>query len=114
SRAERDLARRLVGDMPPHEVVGAGFEDTRPSDANGFRRRHHLGGDLVSYAGRREPGKNFPLLIEYITLYAKALGRPGPVTLVTMGSGTVTVPHASRGLVADLGFVTAMEKARAI
>jgi len=114
SRAERDLARRLLAAMPPHQVVGAGFDDIRPSDANDFRHRHHLGGDLVSYAGRREPGKNFPLLVEYITLYAKALGRASPVTLVTMGSGRVTLPHASRGLVADLGYVTAAEKAEAI
>jgi glycosyltransferase involved in cell wall biosynthesis len=114
SAPERDLARRLLGDIPPHRVVGIGFDRPERVDPDAFRRRRALAGDLVVYAGRREGGKNFPLLVEYVALYAGALSRSGPVTLVTTGSGSVDVPESAKRLVADLGFVSADEKYEAI
>ena len=111
---ERDLARRLLGNLPPHRVVGVGFDDPEPTDVAAFRRRHGLAGDLVVYAGRREGGKNFPLLVEYTTLYGRILSKLGPVTLVTTGSGAVDVPRSAKRFIADLGFVSRREKFDAI
>jgi glycosyltransferase involved in cell wall biosynthesis len=105
SEAERDLAARLLGRLPEHRVVGEGFEAVVGVDGDGFRRRHRITGDAVAYAGRRERGKNYHLVLEYVTLYARALSRRGPVSLLAMGGGPLQAPPASRPLVVDLGFV---------
>ena len=106
TEAERDLAASLLGELPPNRVVGEGFEPAAGVDGEGFRRRHRLDGDAVAYAGRRERGKNYHLVLEYVTLYARALSRRGPVRLLAMGGGPLQPPAAARPLVCDLGFVT--------
>jgi glycosyltransferase involved in cell wall biosynthesis len=105
SEAERDLAARLLGELPEHRVVGEGFTPAAGVDGPGFRRRHRIAGDAVAYAGRRERGKNYHLVLEYVTLYARALSRRGPVSLLAMGGGPLQPPPVSRPLVVDLGFV---------
>jgi glycosyltransferase involved in cell wall biosynthesis len=109
TEAERDLARRLLGGLPEHRVVGEGFEPSPGVDGAAFRRRHRLEGDAVAYAGRRERGKNYHLVLEYVTLYAQALSERGPVTLLAMGGGPLQPPPATRPLVRDLGFVSHAE-----
>ena len=106
SEAERDLAARLLGALPPHRVVGGGCELPGAVDGAGFRRRHHLDGDALAYAGRRERGKNYHLVLEYVTLYTHALSRQGPLTLLAMGGGPLQPPASARSLVRDLGFVS--------
>jgi glycosyltransferase involved in cell wall biosynthesis len=106
TEAERDLAARLLGTLPSHRVVGEGFEATGAVDGPGFRRRHGIEGDVLAYAGRRERGKNYHLVLEYLTLYGRALSRRGPVTLLSMGGGPLRPPPAARPLVRDLGFVS--------
>jgi glycosyltransferase involved in cell wall biosynthesis len=114
SAPERELAARLLGDaMPPSEVVGAGFDEPPALDAPGWRRRTRLDGDLVSYAGRREIAKNFPLLLRWMTAYDEGLSRRGRATLVAMGSGEIRAPRSARGVVRDLGFVSQHEKLEA-
>jgi glycosyltransferase involved in cell wall biosynthesis len=114
SAPERDLAQRLLGSLPPHDVVGAGFDDT--VSVNGATFRHQLGmaGDLIAYAGRRERGKNFPLLVEYVTLYGRVFDTGSPVTLLAMGSDPIVVPSVAKSFVVDLGFVEAHRKLDAI
>ena len=110
SSAERDLAARLLGDLPAHTVVGAGFAAPPRLEPERARRRHRLDGELVAYAGRREIAKNFPLVVECVTVYDRALGRRGPVTLAAMGSGRVAVPASARGVIADIGYVDHQDK----
>lgn len=106
TEAERDLAARLLGELPAHRVVGEGFEACPRVDGAGFRRRHRIEGDALAYAGRRERGKNYHLVLEYVTLYGHALSRRGPVTLLSMGGGPLQPPATGRPLVRDLGFVS--------
>ena len=105
TEAERDLAARLLGELPPNRVVGEGFEPAAAVDGEGFRRRHRLDRDALAYAGRRERGKNYHLVLEYVTLYSRALSRRGPVRLLAMGGGPLQPPESARPLVCDLGFV---------
>jgi glycosyltransferase involved in cell wall biosynthesis len=114
TEAERDLAASLLGRLPESRVVGEGFEPAAGVDGRAFRRRHGLDGDAVAYAGRRERGKNYHLVLEYVTLYARALSRRGPVALLAMGGGPLRPPPASRGLVVDLGFVDHAEMLAAL
>ena len=66
SAPEAALADKLygIGDRPSG-VVGLGFDPAPPGDAGAFRRRHGLEGPLLVYLGRKETGKNVPLLIQY-------------------------------------------------
>ncbi len=112
---EHDLAARLLGDsLPPHRVVGVGFDAPGVLDAAAWRRRNGLSGDLVAYAGRREIAKNFPLLLQWMTAYDQGLSRCGPATLVAMGGGEIRAPLSAQGVVRDLGFVSQAEKLEAM
>lgn len=112
--AEARLARDLLGELPPHRTVGFGFDPAPPTDAAVYRASRRLEGDLVTYVGRRERGKNFPLLLSYITAYDRLLSAQPPVMLLTLGSGSYEVPSVARHLMRDLGFVSTDEKFQAM
>jgi glycosyltransferase involved in cell wall biosynthesis len=107
SPGERKLASRLLGVDDPGPVVGMGFE-AAPGDASAFRDRVPVRGDFVLYAGRREEGKNTPLLIDYFRRFCSQ--NPGRAALVLMGVGDVSIPADSSNLVFDLGRVTERHK----
>jgi glycosyltransferase involved in cell wall biosynthesis len=107
SEGERRLAARLLGVDDPGPVVGMGFRALE-GDPAAFRDRTPVRGDFVLYAGRREQGKNTPLLIDYFTRFCSE--RPGLAKLVLMGAGEVRVPPASSHLVIDAGRVTEQQK----
>jgi glycosyltransferase involved in cell wall biosynthesis len=103
SAGERDVAGRLIPGLPPGRLVGAGADLPAPLDAEAERRRLGLDGVAVSYAGRREGAKNFPLVAEVVA--AANLARHRPVTLVAMGDGPVNLPAMAAPFVRDLGRV---------
>ncbi|HWG74294.1 MAG TPA: glycosyltransferase family 4 protein, partial [Acidimicrobiales bacterium] len=108
SEPEHGLAHRLGPVAPRHRVIGAGVDVPASYDASGFRARHGLGRPFVLYAGRREPDKGWPWLLE---TYARAVALGGvDVDLVTAGVGEVTVPAAAAGRVIDLGFLPDVER----
>ena len=111
SPPEAALADKLygIGDRPSG-VVGLGFDPAAPVDPEPFRRRHGLEGPLLVYLGRKETGKNVPLLIQY-TLRYRAVRRTD-LTLVLAGDGPVTVPPNTPGL-RDLGYLEPAAKAAA-
>lgn len=111
AQPEADLARKLYGvEDRPGGVVGMGFEPPPPADPAAFRRRHRLEGPLVLYLGRKEAGKNVPLLLEYVTRYRETGGRE--VTLVLAGDGPVAPKPGAPGI-RDLGYLDVAEKAEA-
>jgi glycosyltransferase involved in cell wall biosynthesis len=107
SPGERRLASRLLRIDDHGPVAGMGFN---PLEANpfAFRDRTPVRGDFVLYAGRREAGKNTPLLVEYFRRFATE--NPGSASLVLMGAGEVAVPLDSSHLIFDLGSVGEQEK----
>jgi glycosyltransferase involved in cell wall biosynthesis len=112
SSGERAVAERIVPDLPPGRLVGAGIElppgRIDPEDA---RRGLGFDGTVVSYAGRREGAKNFPLVAEAVT--AANLGWGQRITLAAMGAGPAVLPAAARPFVRDLGRVDDDVKLRA-
>lgn len=111
TQAEQALADRLfpAKNGQIRTVIGGGVDTDWQGDGRRFRQKYGLDDTpFVLYAGRREPGKNTPLLLNYWTQYMKQTGRP--VRLVLLGAGQVTVPAAVRDHVLDLGFVSAQEK----
>jgi glycosyltransferase involved in cell wall biosynthesis len=111
SPPEAALAEKLygIGDRPAG-VVGLGFDRPAPADPAAFRRRHGLEGPLLVYLGRKETGKNVPLLIEYALRYREV--RRADLTLVLAGDGPVTAPPDTAG-VRDVGYLDAAAKAAA-
>ncbi len=107
SPGERGLAARLLGIENPGPVVGMGFH---PSDGDraAFRDRTAMRGNFVLYAGRREEGKNTPLLIDHFRKFA--VQNPGMASLVLMGAGDVSIPPDSSHVIVDLGRVTERQK----
>ena len=105
SPPEAALAEKLygIGDRPAG-VVGLGFDPPPPADPAAFRRRHGLEGPLLVYLGRKETGKNVPLLIQYALRYRAV--RRADLTLVLAGDGPVTAPPDTPG-VRDLGYLDA-------
>ncbi len=107
TRAEEVLARRLMGEDIAGWVVGMGFE-RKPSDGRRFRAKYGLEGDFLLYMGRREPGKNTPLLIQYFCNYLHHTGRD--LKLVLTGSGAVEIPYRFMESIIDLGYIGERDK----
>jgi glycosyltransferase involved in cell wall biosynthesis len=110
SEAELRLADRLYG--PPQgqlrRCLGGGVDTDFRADAGRFRRTYGVEGPFVLYAGRRDAGKNVPLLLDYWHRYILAGRRD--LKLVLIGSGSVAVPPEIEDSVVDLGFVPAQSK----
>ena len=116
TEAERALADQLFPAQSGQlrEVFGAGVDVEGEGDAARFRRRTGVDGPFVLYAGRREPGKNTPLLLDYWARYWAATGRRRDARLVLLGSGEVALPPAAAGGILDLGFVPPQDKLDAL
>ena len=110
SQPEALLARTLVGRLAASRVVGSAVDVPPATHPARFRGVHGLTGPLFSYAGRRESGKNFPLLLEGVSAFNKGCGRSGPATLVLMGTGPETVPDAAAAYVCDIGLASERDK----
>lgn len=114
SESEEPLADLFWGPVnsqdPPQirQVLGGGVDTDFAGDGNRFREKYGLNSPFVLYAGRREPGKNTPLLIGHWQRYLKEQERD--VKLVLIGSGKVHIPMAVKGQILDLGFVSAQDK----
>ncbi len=111
SEAEQALATALFPPSPGqiHRVVGVGVETDWQGDGARFRAKYGLGQrPLLLYAGRREPGKNTPLLLQYWQRYVVEYGRDA--ALVLLGAGDVAIPPTLQDVVIDLGFVPLQDK----
>src|SRR5262245_10910347 len=111
SSPEAALAEKLYGIADrPAGIVGLGFDPPPPADPAAFRQRHALEGPLLVYLGRKEVGKNVPLLIEYARRYRES--RRSDLTLVLAGDGPVTAPPGTSG-VRDVGYLDVAAKTAA-
>lgn len=115
SNPERLLAERLFSIKDkPSAVVGMGFEAGHNGgyDPDRFRKRFRIEGDYIIYFGRKEGGKNLPLLLDYFSRF-KREGK-GRLKLVLAGDGEVRVPQDMKGEIVDLGFLSEGEKMDAL
>lgn len=111
SAAELRLAnaRFSAAREQPRPVVGVGVETNYEADGARFRRKYGLGDSpFVLYVGRREMGKNVPLLIEYFQRYVQQGNEQ--VKLVLVGPGEVNIPAEMESHIIDCGFVPLQDK----
>lgn len=92
SEEESEFASHTLKVVNPYRTcLGFGFSDSpERGDPLRFRQRTGIAGPALLYAGRLEPGKNVPLLIDYFVRYKAE--RPSPLTLALSGIGNVSPP----------------------
>lgn len=110
SQPEAALARSLLASVPESRVVGSAVDIPATTHPDGFRSAHSLVGPLFAYAGRREGGKNFPLLLEGFSAFNEGCGRSGPAQLVVMGTGPAAIPDSATPYVCDIGLASERDK----
>lgn len=106
---EAELANQFLepNNQQLREVVGCGLDTDLAGDGHRFRQKHGLGETpILLYAGRREQGKNTPLLLDYWQRYVREERQDAQLVLI--GSGEVKIPKAAN--IIDLGFVSVQEK----
>lgn len=106
SEPEQELAEQLGCAPPAGDLTGAGVDVPGRYDPAAFVARHRLERPFILYAGRREEGKGWPVLLD---AFAAAVARGADLDLVTMGVGEVVAPAGLEARVHDLGFLDADE-----
>jgi glycosyltransferase involved in cell wall biosynthesis len=106
--AEKTLAQRLYSLRDDAaRLLGEGVDTRFVADPMRFKRKYRLERFLL-YAGRKDAGKNGPLLVDYFCRYKKIY--PGDLKLVLVGDGSLSIPAGHEQDVIDLGFVPVQDK----
>ncbi len=106
---ERQLAESLFSGIgEKSRVVGMGVEPPPEINPRQFSKKFRIRRPFLLYAGRREEGKNTPLLVDYFRLFRDLHSRQ--LDLVLVGSGPVTVSGRARRVVLDVGFLEEQQK----
>ena len=109
---EKALANRLYHLRPDRQqIVGIGLNTHITGNAGCFREKYGLTSPFILYAGRKDAGKNTPLLVRYFQRFLERHG--GDINLVMIGNGTVPISDSLQESVKDLGFVSVQDKADA-
>ncbi|MBI1884581.1 MAG: glycosyltransferase family 4 protein [Chlamydiae bacterium] len=110
---EEELAKKIFGIQEKKcAIVGMGFDPFPSFKDHSFREKFKLGeGPFLLYVGRRENGKNTPLLIDYFLTYRRHSS--GDLKLVLLGSGDLPEKARLSKDILDLGFVSEEEKIQA-
>lgn len=109
SRPEAELARWLMElEGEKTAIVGLGIESSSSSDPEAFRQKYGIDFPYLLYSGRREGGKNTPLLIEYTRLFKRH--RNTELKLLLMGTGEVALNRKDAKSIRDLGYISEEDK----
>ena len=109
SAPERELAERLFSlEGKKTFVVGPGIDPPSRVDPGSFRGKFGVDFPFLLYAGRREGGKNTPLLIEYFRAFRRY--HKTDMRLILLGTGEAGLTRGDRGLITDLGFLPEEDK----
>jgi glycosyltransferase involved in cell wall biosynthesis len=108
TRAEMTLAQTLYALRDDvSRLLGGGVETRFVPDASRFKKKYHLDRFLL-YAGRKDAGKNVPLLVDYFCRYKEIY--PDDLKLVLIGDGPLSIPARHAHDIVDLGFVPIQDK----
>jgi len=109
SEPEKRVGDSLFNIRNYQKVLGGGIDTQYDFNPKRFRNKFSISGDFILYVGRRELGKNVPLLIEYFCQF-KRNNSESPVKLLLIGSGVVDIPYDYQSDIIDLGIVSDQEK----
>lgn len=89
-------------------VLGEGIDTDIECNGKRLREKYGIEDEFILYAGRREIGKNLPLLIDYFCRFKEK--NDTRIKLILIGSGKVNVPRNHKKDIFDLGFVPQQDK----
>lgn len=89
-------------------VLGEGVFTDWQGDAARFRAKYGVEGDFILVVGRKDAGKNTPLLLEYWQHYVHQ--HHPTAKLIFIGPGTLSIPPHLSNHILDLGFVPLSDK----
>ncbi len=106
---EKELANRLYHLNPDRQrVMGIGLDTSLKGDAERFKEKYHIQDPFILYAGRKDRGKNTPLMIQYFHKFLQ--GYTDNLMLILIGNGEISIPDTLQERVLDLGFVPVQDK----
>jgi glycosyltransferase involved in cell wall biosynthesis len=109
SKPEQNLATKIYDVSNKKQVVvGVGIDANIKFNQERFKEKYGVEDKFILYAGRREPGKNVPLLIDYFAEYKQNCDND--LKLVLIGSGDVKIPLKYKKEIIDLGFIPKQDK----
>jgi glycosyltransferase involved in cell wall biosynthesis len=110
TNTEKELAQEILGleKNQIRKVIGDGLKTQVRADPGRFRRKFDIEEPIVLYAGRRENGKNTPLLIDYWRQYSQQASRNEKLVLI--GPGDIALSADDRRTILDLGFLSEEDK----
>jgi glycosyltransferase involved in cell wall biosynthesis len=109
SQKELDLAKSLFELKAKKQIVlGEGIDTYIEFNAERFLNKYAIREKFILYAGRRELGKNVPLLIEYFIKFKQR--NNNNLKLILIGSGTVTIPLGHERDIIDFGYIPKQDK----
>lgn len=108
SSAEKELAHEIYDLNCQEAILGVGINTNISGNAENFKKKYGINSDFILYAGRKDPGKNTLLLIDYFCRYKDL--ENSTLKLVLVGKGEVDIPVAYRNDIIDLGFISEQDK----
>jgi len=108
SEPEMDVANCLYQPTCRQIVLGGGIDTDFSFNPGQFRKKYKIFEPFILYAGRKESGKNVPLLLEFFKRFKQ--DNPSDLKLVLIGSGNISIPSECREDIIDLGFVSRQDK----
>ncbi|CAO0824038.1 Glycosyltransferase family 4 protein [Desulfarculales bacterium] len=109
--AEKRLAGSLY-DLSRTEplLLGEGIDTGWQCDAERFRQKIGQDTPFILYAGRKDAGKNVPLLFQYFLRYKQEGRGPKGLKLLMIGNLPAPIPNGGHEHIQDLGFVDLQDK----
>jgi glycosyltransferase involved in cell wall biosynthesis len=89
SNAEKTLAEKLLSFIPTNKVIGLGMDYPDKTNPEIFKRKYNLN-QFILCSGRKEEGKNTPLLVNYFSQYLE--NHNTDLKLVLTGKGKIDIP----------------------
>jgi len=110
SQAELAQVEKLFGsnEQQLRRVIGEGVDTDFEADADRFRTKYGLSGPFMLVVGRRDRGKNTPLLLHYWKRYVHE--NATDVKTVLIGPGEVSLDEELDNSVVNLAYVSAQDK----
>ncbi|MFH1033450.1 MAG: glycosyltransferase family 4 protein [Pseudomonadota bacterium] len=109
--AEQRLGRGLY-DLSRGEplLLGEGIDTGWEFDAARFQQKFAQDAPFILYAGRKDAGKNVPLLSQYFLRYKQEGRGPRGLKLLMIGNLPAPIPAGGHEHIQDLGFVDLQDK----
>ncbi len=99
SNAEKITAQELLQTLPTNKVIGLGIDTSDNTNLEIFKRKYNLD-KFVLCSGRKEDGKNTPLLVNYFSQYLERHNTD--LKLVLTGKGKIDIPSQFSKNILDL------------